>query len=254
VNEVLVTQLWRHPVKSLRGERLEEAEVTPEGVVGDRGWGIRDDDTGRILTARREPRLLLASARLGTEGRPVITLPDGTDLDGTGPATDAALRDWLGRNVTLAAAAGDPGGRAEFFADATDDRSAAIEWTMPAGRYHDSLPLLLVTADSLRAGRAVHDGAWDVRRFRPNLLLDAGRDGWTEDDWVGREVAVGAVRLRVEKRCTRCTMITRPQPGLDADVDMFRTVARHHAAAFGVLAGIVVPGVVRLGDALRVGS
>jgi uncharacterized protein YcbX len=184
----------------------------------------------------------------------VITLPDGTVLDGPGPATDAALRDWLGRDCALADAAGDPGGRAEFFADATDDGSAAIEWTMPAGRYHDSLPLLLVTADSLRAGRGVHDGAWDVRRFRPNLLLDGGGDGWTEDAWIGREVAVGEVRLRVEKRCTRCTMITRPQPGLDADVDMFRAVARHHAATFGVLARVVDPGTVRVGDVLRAGG
>ena len=247
-----VTELWRHPVKSLRGERLEEAELTPDGVPGDRGWGVRDLGTGRILTARREPRLLLASARLGAHGGPVITLPDGSVLDGPGPATDAALAGWLARDVALAGAAGDPGGRAEFFADATDDDSAAIEWTMPPGRYHDSLPLLLVTADSLRAGRAVHDGAWDVRRFRPNLLLDGGGDGWTEDGWIGREVAVGAVRLRVEKPCTRCTMITRPQPGLDADVDMFRAVARHHAAAFGVLARVVTPGTVRLGDVARV--
>jgi uncharacterized protein YcbX len=251
VKEILVTELWRHPVKSLRGERLEEAEVTSEGVPGDRGWGVRDGETGRILTGRREPRLLLASARLGADGGPVITLPDGAVLDGPGPATDAALRDWLGRDVALAAAADDPGGRAEFFADATDDRSGAIEWTMPAGRYHDSLPLLLVTADSLRAGRAVHDGAWDVRRFRPNLLLDGGGDGWTEDGWVGREVAVGAVRLRVEKTCTRCTMITRPQPGLDADVDLFRAVARHHGATFGVLARAVTPGIVRVGDPLH---
>ena len=77
-----------------------------------------------------------------------------------------------------------------------------------------------------------------MRRFRPNLLkLDGGGDGWTEDAWIGREVAVGGVRLRVEKPCTRCTMITRPQPGLDADVDMFRAVARHHAATFGVWRG-----------------
>jgi uncharacterized protein YcbX len=254
VTAAVVTGIWRHPVKSLRGERLEEAEVTPDGVPGDRGWGVRDVETGRILTARREPRLLLASARLGAHGGPVITLPDGAVLDGPGPATDDALRGWLGRDVALAGAAGDPGGRAEYFADATDDRSRAIEWTMPAGRYHDSLPLLLVTADSLRAGRAVHDGAWDVRRFRPNLLVEGGGDGWAEDAWIGREVAVGAVRLRVEKPCTRCTMITRAQPGLDADVDMFRAVARHHAATFGALARVVTPGTVRLGDAVRVGG
>ena len=249
-----VMEIWRHPVKSLRGEPLDEAEVTPEGLAGDRGWGIRDLDTGRILTARREPRLLMASARLGEGGRPVLTLPDGTELDSPGSATDAALAGWLGRDVALVPAAGDPGGQAEFFADATDDSSAAIEWTMPQGRFVDALPLLLLTADSLRAGRAVHDGAWDVRRFRPNLLLEGGRDGWTEDGWLGREVAVGGVRLRPEKPCTRCTMITRPQPGLDADVDLFRAVARHHGAALGVLARVVVPGTVRVGDRLRPGG
>ncbi len=248
----LVTEIWRHPVKSIRGERLELAEITAEGLHGDRGWGVRDGATGRILTGRREPRLLLAGAQLGDGGLPLITLPGGTVLDGTGPATDAALTAWLGRDVALVAAAGEDGGRAEFFEDATDDTSAALEFTMPPGRFVDQSPLLMVTADSLRAGRALHDGAWDVRRFRPNLLLEGGGDGWTEDAWIGREVTVGAVRLRVEKPCTRCTMITRPQPGLDADVDMFRAVARHHAATFGVLARVVTPGTVRLGDAVRV--
>ena len=95
----------------------------------------------------------MASARLGEGGRPVLTLPDGTELDGPGPATDAALAGWLGRDVALVPAAGDPGGRAEFFADATDDSSAAIEWTMPQGRFVNALPLLLLTADSLRAGQ-----------------------------------------------------------------------------------------------------
>lgn len=250
----IVTELWRHPVKSLRGERLDEAEVTAEGPHGDRGWGIRDAATGRILTGRREPRLLLAAARLGDRGEPVITLPDGAVLDGAGRATDAALAAWLGRDVALVPAAGAPGGRAEAFTDATDDASAPFEFTMPAGRFVDQLPLLLVTADSLRAGRALHEGAWDVRRFRPNVLLEGGGDGWTEDGWVGRDVAVGAVRLRVEAPCPRCTMITRPQPGLDADVGMFRTVARHHGAAFGVLARVVTPGTVRVGDAVRVGG
>ena len=249
-----VTEIWRHPVKSLRGERLEAAEVTPDGLAGDRGWGIRDLGTGRILTGRREPRLLMASARLGDGGRPVLTLPDGAVLDGPGPATDAAVAAWLGRDVALVPAADDPGGRAEFFADATDDASDVLEWTMPAGRFVDALPLLLLTADSLRAGRAVHDGEWDVRRFRPNLLLEGGGDGWTEDGWLGRELAVGGARLRAEQPCTRCTMITRPQPGLDADVDVFRAVARNHGAALGVLARVVAPGTVSVGDVLRAGG
>ncbi|HTI33256.1 MAG TPA: MOSC N-terminal beta barrel domain-containing protein [Miltoncostaea sp.] len=248
-----VAGIWRHPVKSLRGEALEAAEITPVGVAGDRCWGVRDLATGRILTGRREPRLLMAASRLGDDGLPVITLPDGAVLDGLGPGVDAALSGWLGHDVALVAAEGDPGARAEFFEDATDDASRPLEFTMPPGRFVDAMPLHLLTLDSLRAGRALNDGDWDVARFRPNLLIEAGGDGWTEDGWLGRDVRVGAVGLRVEEGCTRCTMITRPQPGLPDDRDVFRAVARHHAARFGVLARVTAPGVISRGDPVEVG-
>ena len=97
-------------------------------------------------------RLLEAAGALTDDGQPEITLPDGALLRGPGPATDAALSDWLGHAVALVAAAGAPGAPAEFFADATDDTSQAIEWTMPAGRFVDALPLLVLTTASLRAG------------------------------------------------------------------------------------------------------
>ena len=76
-----------------------------DGVEGDRMWGIEDRRDGRILTARREPRLLFASSRLAASDLPVITLPDGQETSGTGPVTDAALSAWLGKPVTLVAAA-----------------------------------------------------------------------------------------------------------------------------------------------------
>jgi uncharacterized protein YcbX len=249
----VVAELWRHPVKSMRGERLQAAAVLPDGVEGDRAWGVRDAGTGRILTARQAPALLMADARLGDDGRPVITLPDGTVLVGCGPATDAVLGAWLGREVALVAAAGADGGRAQYFADATDDASEPIEWTMPAGRFVDGLPVHLLTTASLRAGAGLHaDGAWDRRRFRPNLLLEADGTDWAEDGWLGDVIEVGGARLGGLKPCTRCTMITRPQPALPADADMFRTLARHHGATLGVRAGVLVPGMVRVGDVVRV--
>ena len=73
-----VLELWRFPVKSLQGERIEEVEVGPRGLAGDRGWAIFDLDTGFGLTARRAAELLHASARLRPDGTPEITLPDGT--------------------------------------------------------------------------------------------------------------------------------------------------------------------------------
>lgn len=246
--------IWRHPVKSLQGEPLESAVVDTDGLRGDRCWGIRDEATGKILTGRREPRLLEAAASLGPDGQPEIGLPNGTILRGEGLATNAALTDWLGQPVTLAAAISAPGGRAEYFADATDDRSTAIEWTMPAGRFVDGLPLLLLTTASIRAGAALHpDGDWDVRRFRPNLLIDVATDGWVEDGWCGRTVRVGAVELRPRQPCVRCTMVTRPQPGLERDVDIYRTVARHHDGTLGVWTAVRTPGTIRTGDPLQIG-
>ena len=90
-----VLEIWRYPVKSLQGEQLETALVTPVGIQGDRGYAIFDAETGYGLTARREPALLFASARV-IEGGVEITLPDGTIA-----ADDADLSHWLGREVHL---------------------------------------------------------------------------------------------------------------------------------------------------------
>ena len=156
-------------------------------------------------------------------------LPSGDRCRGTGPDTDAALTDWLERPVTLVGAVGAPGGEAEFFADATDDTSRAIQWTMPAGRFVDAVPLLVLTTASLRAGASLHpEGAWEVRRFRPNLLVDVDADGWVEDGWCGRTVHVGAAALVPQQPCIRCTMVTRPQPELARDLDIYKSLARHH--------------------------
>ena len=249
MSELRLLELWRHPVKSLQGERLDSAVVEHNGVAGDRSWGIRDETTGKILTGRREPSLLLAKSRLDEAGSPEVTLPDGTVCAGDGPRTDEALSAWLGHAVSLVEAAPRPGATAEYFADATDDASAAIEWTMPPGRFVDALPLLVVTTASMRAGQALHpDGTWDVRRFRPNLFLDADGRDWLEDTWAGRSLRVGDVVVGIRVPCERCTMVTRPQPGLERDLDMFRVLARHHHSTFGMWSDVQLPGTVSIGD------
>lgn len=249
-----VLALWRYPVKSLRGEPLATALLEDDGVLGDRRWGIRDDRTGRILTARRLPRLLDASAAYDGD-QPAITLPAGRTLIGPGARTDVALSEWLGRPVSLVASARSDAGRAEYFADATDDASEAIEWTMPVGRYVDAAPVLLLTTASLRTGAALHpDGVWDPRRFRPNILVAAEGEGWIEDAWAGRMLQAGSMTLAPVQACMRCTMVTRPQAGLDADADIFRTLARHHQGLLGVWSDVVTPGAVSVGDRVSVGD
>jgi len=244
---VKVLGLWRYPVKSLQGESLDVADLVKSGVRGDRRWGIRDETTGRILTARRRPELLTAAAQYDG-GTPVVTLPDGQVLSGPGDRTDAALSEWLGSRVTLVTSARTGPGRAEFFEDATDDSSEAIEFTMPEGRYVDAAPVLVVTTASLHEGQSLYpQGIWDARRFRPNVLLDVDGVGWLEDDWLGRSVQVGDAVLRPSEACVRCTMVTRAQPDLPADKDVFRTLAKHHRGRFGVWSDVARPGRVELG-------
>jgi uncharacterized protein YcbX len=249
---VRVAELWRHPVKSLQGELLEEAVVEATGLSGDRRWGIVDSETGTVLTGRRVPSLLLAASRL-VGGEVELRLPDGQVLVAPSPHADDVLSRWIGRRVTLVHAESVDAGVGEFFEDATDDESAVVSWTMPPGRFVDALPLLLVTTASLRQGRALHpDGAWETRRFRPNIVIDVEEDGWVEDAWCGRTVHVGTAVVQPAVPCERCTMVTRPQPGLDRDLEVFKTLARHHGSTFGVWTAVLTPGVVRVGDEVTV--
>ncbi len=248
-----IEEIWRYPVKSLQGERLSGAILDDSGLRGDRRWGVRDEITGKILTGRREPQLLLAAASLADDGEPDIVLPSGEVCRGQGSETDTALSKWLQRPVTLVGAVGAPGGEAEYFADATDDTSEAIGWTMPADRFVDAMPLLLLTTASLRSGAVLHPaGDWNVRRFRPNLLVDADGDDWLEDKWCGFELHIGSAAVVPRQGCIRCTMVTRPQPELVRDIEIYKTLARHHGGTFGVWTQVNTPGDVHVNDAVTV--
>lgn len=249
-----VAELWRHPVKSLQGEPLNEAVVEDSGLSGDRRWGLVDCETGMVLTARRVPSLLLARARLTDTGVEVL-LPDGEVLRAPSPHADDVLSKWIGRRVAFAHAESFGTGVGEFFQDATDDDSPVVSWTMPVGRFVDARPLLVITTASLREGRALHpDGAWETRRFRPNIVVDVEEDGWVEDAWCGRTVRVGTAAVQPAEPCVRCTMVTRPQPGLDRDLEVFKVLARHHGATFGVWTNVHTPGVIRVGDEVTLGD
>jgi hypothetical protein len=192
----------------------------------------------------------LASACLSDYDTPHLTLPDGTNLVGLGPAVDRRLTAWLGYRVELVAARHDEPAHAEMFADATDDTSETVEWQMPTGRFVDAFPILVLTTASLRAGAAAYPaGTWDPRRFRPNILIDAAGNHWVEDSWQGASVQIGReVRVAVARPAARCTMITRPQPGLARDLDIYRTVARVHGGNLGMWAKVETGGSLRVSD------
>lgn len=231
-----VAELWRYPVKSMQGERLDAVEIGLQGVAGDRQWAVVDGTTGLALTARREPQLLFAAARLDGPDAVVVELPDGTVAD-----DDRALSAWLGRPVTLRRA-GRERGTYEIALDFEDEAGSEwIQWNGPADTYHDSER----TRVSLVATGSMRD--WDRRRFRANVVLDAP-DG-ADDALLGRHVEVGRCRLDVVKQIDRCVMTTRPQPaGIERDLGVLRTINAERATVLGVGAGVVAPGRVAVGD------
>ena len=190
VRTVRVAEIWRYPVKSLQGERLDNAQVDPGGLHGDRAYAIFDATTGFGLTARRAPELLFGSASVRPDGQLVITLPDGSVAGG-----DDALSDWLGRRVHLRPAADTAARRYENPADFEDESGRWEPFDGSPGAFHDS-----ARASVSLLSRASIAG-WDPRRFRANLLLDEG----DETELAGKQVAVGlgAARRRPPARTLR---------------------------------------------------
>ena len=228
-----VLQLWRYPVKSMQGERLDRASITATGIEGDRSWGVRDRSTGYVLTAKRVPALLYATARW-VEGRPVVTLPGEHE----------SLAAWLDRDVALVDADADGRGTYEIAEDQFDESSTVLQWNGPRGSFHDSNrnQLHLLSTASL--------GEWDVRRFRPNVVVD-GEGG--ELGLVDATLRVGTAVVSVSKRTSRCVMTTRAQPGgVARDLDVLRTIMRDADGDLGISCTVVEPGVVHVGDAVEV--
>jgi len=230
---VRVIELWRFPVKSMQGERMRAVEITPVGLAGDRAWGVYDRASGTVLTARREPRLLFASARYH-EGQVVVTGDAGDVL-----ATDRDLSDWLGRDVELRRAGTKAGGRFEAPADDFEEHGVWKSWEGPPGSFHDSgrARVSIATVTSF--------GEWDPRRFRINVALD----GEGENAWFGRNLSLGTAVVEVRRHLDRCVVVTRAQPGgIELDPDVLRIVNAEQGGIVGIGANVVRPGHLAVGD------
>ncbi len=227
-----VAQLYRYPVKSLTGERLDRLDIDVRGVVGDRLWSVRDPDGrfGSGKTTRRFRRMEgLLALRATYDGElPVVTFPDGRLHRGDDRDVHEALSRHVGRPVTLAREDGES--------------------------HFDEGPLHLVTAASLRSTASVHGRPVDALRLRPNVVIDTGAsEGCPEQEWVGRLLALGPrVVLRVVTAMPRCVMLDLPQADLPPEPGLLRTVSHLHDGELGVMADVERPGTVSVGDTVAV--
>jgi uncharacterized protein YcbX len=126
-----------------------------------------------------------------------------------------------------------------------------FEFESPLGTYFDAFPLLLVTTSTLRTMQARHAASrFDVRRFRPNLLIDTDVDGFPEIDWAGRRLRVGDAVLQATVACPRCVMTTHAFEDLPKDPGVMRALVKETGGLLGVYAAVETPGTVRRGDPL----
>ncbi len=275
-----VASLWRYPVKSMPGEELQAAEVTGRGILGDRCYALVDLLTGKVASAkhpRKWSRLRECRATYQEPPRrdqpppPVeITLPDGLIVGSEQQGAHQALSEALGREVLLLPVGLEHASYEKYWADIEGMPYREVITEMPlvegpgGSTFFDGAPLHLLATATLRRLQAHYPaGRFDVRRFRPNIVIELAPDAEEaiETAWIDRRLAIGAdVHLFIPAPCVRCVMTTLPQDELPHDPDILRTIARHSRASLGgygalpsvgVYAEVVSAGTIQRGDPVR---
>jgi len=228
-----VDQIWRYPFKSMIGERIERCLVSPQGVIGDRGWALRDVATGKLGSGKRLPMLLMCQARYldepTAESTPhvEITFPDGTTVRTDDDDAAERLSAYVERPVTIESSNGD---------------------------HFDDLTLSMQTSASMQALREMMPGSEiEHRRFRHNFAIQSpeGVDGYAEIGWVGNSIRVGEVLMDVIKPIPRCPMVSAAQHGLEGDQAILKTILANVDRCVGVYATSDTGGVVCVGDRIE---
>ncbi|MCC6226821.1 MAG: MOSC domain-containing protein [Microthrixaceae bacterium] len=245
-----VDGLWRFPVKSFQGLVEQSVELGLGGVEGDRQWGVVGSDGTQVLTAKRH-RLMLQGETDGLElwwpDSERFRLPAAGSVD---PELNAAMSAWLGVEVSLQAVTPATEVSYEMTFDPPNDDAEMVAIPAPVGSFVDLAPLHLLVSQTLAwCAQARPELDWDLRRFRPNMLLDVeGHEPFAEDSWVGRRIQVGTAALEVMQPAVRCAMPLRAQPGLDGQPAMYGALEELHANHLGLYVKVIEPGTVSVGD------
>ena len=262
-----LASLHRYPVKSMMGEDLNAAYITPGGLFGDRSFALCDTETGKVVSAknpRKWPNLF--SYRAAYTSPPAtgsvlpavrVMLPDGDFAVSSSSEFAPTLSAKLGRAVTLLAAPPQDPQLEEYWPDMEElaNRDVVTDEAMPQGTFFDLAVLHVLTTSTLDRLREVNPHSrFEPRRFRPNLIIDTGdQKGFVENDWIGKVIAIGPeVRIEVSGPCPRCVMTTLAQADLPKDPGILKAAAQHNKAQVGVYATVVQTGVIRVGDTLTV--
>jgi uncharacterized protein YcbX len=262
-----LASLHRYPVKSMMGEELNAARLTPRGLYGDRAYALCDTETKMVVSAKNPKkwpnlfnyRAAYISPPETEKNLPAVRvmLPDGALAVSSNPNFAPALSSALGRSVSLLSAPPPSAQLEEYWPDMDGlaHRDHVTDEAMPAGTFFDLAVLHILTTSTLDQLRELNPaGRFEPRRFRPNLIINtAGQKGFIENQWIGKTLLIGPeVKIQITGPCPRCVMTTLAQGDLPKDPGVLKTAAQHNEVRVGVYASVIQPGMVRIGDAISV--
>lgn len=204
-----VSQIWRYPVKSMGGEKLESSSLGPLGVVGDRLVHV-EDASGRFITSRTHPRLLGHRATLDSSGEPRV---DG--LQWTDPSLLQQVEEIVGSGARLV----------------RDDSPYRF----------DVLPLLVATDGAIAAFG--HDG----RRLRPNVII-GGVNGTSERSWPSQRLHIRNLCIGIRDLRTRCVMTTFDPDTLRQDRRVLREIVEKFGGKLALNCYLIRGGEIHVSD------
>ena len=266
-----VVSIWRYPVKSMLGEEINSSYVTERGLVGDRSYALIDQETGKVASAKntRKWGKLFDFRAAFIEDPPQavenilppvrITFPDGTHIFSDQDYIDYNLSSVLGREVRLMRANLEKSSYEEYWPDIEGlaQREKVTDEAMPPQTFFDIAVIHIFTTSTINRLRELYpEGRFEVRRFRPNIVIESAsseeKKDFIENLWVGKKLMIGEdIVLKVTGPCTRCVMITLPQGDLPKDLGTLRTVAQYNRVTAGVYATVHRGGTIRRGDQVR---
>ncbi|RHW25901.1 MOSC domain-containing protein [Nocardioides immobilis] len=285
-----ISELWRFPVKSMAGEQLSEAAFITRGLVGDRAYALVDVQTGKVVSAKSVktfPGILecraafLEEPEVGAEKPPVqITFPDARSVTSDDADCDSVLSRFFDRKVTLSSVAPENFTIDQYHpdvpeADPAGHRDTVVETKLgsalfaeigapspvPVGAFFDLFPVSVMSTSTLDKLRSLQpESRFEARRFRMNVIVDSDADGFVENDWIDRTLALGrGPRVQVTMPDPRCVMPTLAQDDLPRDSDVLRTLVRHNRLELegegrypcaGVYGVVAATGTARTGESV----
>ena len=207
-----IAEIWRYPVKSMAGERLQTVDVTEAGLLGDRVVHVAGPG-GRVISSRTHPRLLALRASLDENGEPLVN-----GRPWRSPGTAEAVRDAAGRQARL------------------------VRYDGP--ERFDVLPLLIGTDGAFERLGVDH------RRLRPNIVV-GGVEGLAERNWPGRRLRLGGVVASVAKVRARCVMTTYDPDTQEQDLSVLRRIVSEFGGRMALDCGVVCGGRLTVGDSVE---